>query len=43
MTIRRLTELLVFGLVVVLCLAALWLTHIVPAEFLDAHAVYQGF
>jgi hypothetical protein len=33
----------VYGLIVVLSLAALWLVFNAPANFLNARVVYQGF
>jgi hypothetical protein len=33
----------IYGLLVVLSLAALWLVFNAPANFLNARVVYQGF
>ena len=33
----------IYALVVVLSLVAVWLVLNAPANFLNAHAVYQGF
>lgn len=38
-----LVDRMVYALVIILSLAALWLVLNVPANFLNAHAVYQGF
>ena len=39
----RINDRLVYALIVVLSLAALWLVFNAPAGFLDARSVYQGF
>jgi hypothetical protein len=43
MKAHPITEHIIYTLVVVLALAALWLVANAPADFLNAHAVYQGF
>ncbi len=43
MKTRPVVESLIYALIVILALAALWLEASVPANFMDAHAVYQGF
>ncbi len=43
MTIRSIIECLIYALVVMLSLVALWLVASVPANFLNARVVYQGF
>lgn len=39
----RLIEQLIYALVIVLSFVALWLVANVPANFLNARVVYQGF
>jgi hypothetical protein len=43
MMLRPIIERLVYALIVVLSLLALWLVASVTPNFLSAHAVYQGF
>jgi hypothetical protein len=43
MKIPRTIERLIYALVVVLSLLALWLVANAPANFLNARVVYQGF
>jgi hypothetical protein len=43
MKLPPIIERAIYLLVVVLSLAALWLVLNAPSNFLDVHAVYQGF
>jgi hypothetical protein len=43
MKARSTIERLVYALVILLSLAALWLLANAPADFSTVHAVYQGF
>lgn len=43
MKLPPIAECAVYAVVVVLSLAALWLVFNVPADFLNARVVYQGF
>jgi len=43
MKIQSLTERIIYFLVIILSLAALWLVFNAPANFLNARVVYQGF
>lgn len=43
MKLPPIIERLIYGLIIVLSLAALWLVHNAPSSFLSAHVVYQGF
>jgi len=43
MKLPQITERLIYVLVVVLSLIALWLVANVPADFMNSRVVYQGF
>lgn len=43
MKLPQIAERLVYALVIFLSLIALWLVFNVPANFLNARVVYQGF
>ena len=43
MNLRRIIKRFIYALVIVLSLAALWLVLNAPADYVNAHQVYQGF
>ena len=40
---KPVAERILYGLIVLLSVAALWLVFNVPADFLNTRVVYQGF